>query len=194
MQRQLNLTEGRAVLGLDQDAAGAAGTPKLAAALLTLLDLKTTAFHAVAWPQVDVNAWLQAGGAAEEAQTLLAQSPTWVDVLLENAKTGEEQAVRTLFNALAELDVYDVARMREKISHTLQMKRSLFDTLLKAARQDTGLDDDGKPKYVTLGGRLCHRFYDGHGNEIFTPLCNFTAHTCSPKTAAHIPSPRIPAT
>lgn len=181
VQRQLAITESRAVLGLDQDAAGAAGTPKLVAALLNLLGLKATAFHAVAWPQVDVNAWLQAGGTAAEARTLLAQAPPWIDVLLENARPvegameGNKHAAQTLFTALAELDVYDVARMREKISRALQIKRGVFDTLLKAARQGAGLDDDGKPKYVTLGGRLCHRFYDGHGNEIFTPLCNFTA-------------------
>jgi DNA primase len=181
IKRQLAITNGQLVMGLDNDTAGEEATPKLAQSLMTGLELKATSFRRALWPAGDVNAWLQEGANREDAQALLACAPSWIEVLLEAATPAEdeeepdEQAVRTLFAALAGLDVYDVARMRERVSKALKIKRSTFDGLLKAARQEAGLADDGKPRYVTTGGRLCHRFYDSHGNEVYNPLSNFTA-------------------
>jgi len=185
VKRQLAITGGQIVMGLDADHAGQEATPKLAERLMTVLELKGTALHRVTWPAGDANGWLQAGAKSTEARALLTGSPTWIEVLLHAAlpqngdEEGDEEATRTLFGALAALDVYDVARMREKICKSLQIKKGTFDALLKAARQEAGLADDGKPKYVIMGGRLCHRYYDGHGSEVYCPLSNFTAQIAS---------------
>lgn len=180
LKRQLAATGGTAVLGLDTDEAGRAATPALAAGV-SALGLKATQFRVATWPAHDVNDWLQAAGTADQARALVEKSPTWLETLVQQARPAheddepDEDAVRAVFAALAGLEVYDIARQRDKISSTLKLKRSTFDALLKAARQEAGLADDGKPKYQAVGGRLTHRYYDRLGNEVYEPLCNFTA-------------------
>jgi len=183
VRRQLAATNGALVLGLDNDQPGQEATPKLVEGLAPL-GLKSTAVRVAMWPGRDVNAWLQAGGTPEQAAALLARAETWLERLVAQATPEEdeepdEDALREVFAALAGLDVYEIARWRPRLCDALKLRKSTFDALLKAARQEAGLADDGKPQYQVLGGRLTHRYYDRIGNEVYDPLCNFSARIVS---------------
>ncbi|MBN1922052.1 MAG: DUF927 domain-containing protein [Anaerolineae bacterium] len=181
VRRQLTLTDGAVAIGLDQDAAGTRATPKLVAALQDVLGLKATTIHHVNWPVADANAWLQNGATAHEAQALLREAPTWIEVLLERARPsaaqeeGNREAVQMLFASLIGLDAYELGRMRERVSRELRITRGTFDTMLRAVRQEAVLNGEAKAKYSVVDGRLCHQYVDPLGTESSVPLANFSA-------------------
>lgn len=180
IKRQIAATGSVVVLGLDTDTAGETGRVRVAGWLMEA-GIRPTELRVATWPAHDVNDWLLEGGTAEQAATLLGNGlPTWVDVLIEKANPGEDaerddEALRDLFRVLAGMDVYDIARMREKVCEALDMRRSDFDAILRATRREAGLSEDGKPKYMVVGGRTAHRFYDRAGNEVVNVLAHFDA-------------------
>lgn len=183
LQDEVRAASGRGatvVLGLDTDQAGTDARGRVAGWLMET-GLRPTELRVVAWPAHDVNDWLLADGDRDAATALLSGTlPSWVDVLIETAgidETGDpdEAATRELFRLLAGLDVYDIARMRERVCEALEMRRTDFDAILRATRKEQGLNDDGKPKYQIVGGRMAHRFYDRSGNEVVDVLAHFSA-------------------
>ncbi len=159
-------------LGLDGDATGGEATRKMARALGAMV-------RVVRWPAHDVNDWLQEGGTAEECRALLKDAPTWLDVLVEQARDAEadeaDGALREVFAAMVGLDAFALARYRERVATELGLGLGTVDGFLRAARQEAGLDAEGRPLYTVLGGRVCRRTYDRLGGESLTPLCNFDA-------------------
>ncbi len=184
----------RLCVGLDMDKGGREGAIKVAKWLLEN-GLQANQFGMVDWPTQsaptpdgevhelkDANDWLRYGnGKAEEALGLLARSDTYLDRLIEAAKedpkTGkrDDDAIRTVFEALTPLDGYEVERVREEISEALGLRRRMFDALLRAARRESGLAEDGQPRYFVEGGRIFARYYDSSGGENVESLCNFDA-------------------
>lgn len=163
------------VIALDNDDPGRAGTLKLAEKLLKA-GRTAVNVRALSWLKHDANDWLQDGADAPQAAALLQTAPTWLDVLVQRAVDDhDDDNVRAVFYALATLDEYGVLRQRERVCDALEMKKAEFDALLKAVRREMGFNEDGKPKYVVLAGRICHRYMDRHGAESVNPLCNFTA-------------------
>lgn len=180
LKRQVAATGSVVVMGLDTDDAGEHARERVAGWMMEA-GLRPTEVRVVTWPAHDVNDWLIEGGNADQAAALLSNGlPTWVDVMIDKAKPGEdadqdEAALRDLFRVLAGMDVYDIARMREKVCEALDMRRSDFDAILRATRREAGLSEDGKPKYLVVAGRTAHRFYDRAGNEVVNVLSNFDA-------------------
>ncbi|MBN2389921.1 MAG: toprim domain-containing protein [Anaerolineae bacterium] len=162
-------------IAFDADDAGRRGTDTLVERLLK--GGRTAGnVRVVTWPAHDANDWLQAGAVQGHARTLLENAPTWLDVLVGRAQDGaDDDATRAVFYALATLDEYGVLRQRDRVCELLNMKKGEFDALLKAVRRELGLNEDGKPKYVVMNGRICHRYMDRYGAESINPLCNFTA-------------------
>ena len=189
---------GRILIGLDSDKAGQSRVGDVAAALKTI-GLSAVQFGRVSyvvvdgvrqtWPAKDVNDWLTGKdlvkgaevGTAERAKKLLDNSPSWLECLIAEAapkakgEKADEDGVRAVFDALAKLDGYEVERWREAVADVLDIRRRMFDGLLRAARREQGQTDDGQPRYFVEAGRTFARNYDSMGNEIVDPLCNFTA-------------------
>lgn len=166
-------------LALDADTAGEAGLEPAAAALLEA-GLNADRIRVVRWPAKDANDWLREGGDADRAQRLLAGAPTWLRHVVSQAQAAEDQAERDALTfrvvaLLPALDALHLARARELILDALGLAKETFDTLLRAARREAGQNENGKPQYEVLGGRLCHRSYDAGGNERIVPLANFQA-------------------
>ncbi|MDY6877343.1 MAG: CHC2 zinc finger domain-containing protein [Chloroflexota bacterium] len=194
------LRQGKMVyVGLDEDATGAEAGRKLASALGPLV-------RVVRWPAHDVNDWLLENGdwglengewriengergrvdaelVNEEMGTrcreLLGGAPTWLEVLIGEARAAEAEemdaAVRAVFSAMVGLDPFSMAKYRALVAEELSLSLGTVDGLLRAARQASGLDDYGRPLYQVLGGKICKRTYDRMGGESVVPLCNFDA-------------------
>lgn len=169
----------RILIGLDADPAGELATEKVIQAALAL-GLTALQIGTVRWPEKDANEWLQQGATAEQAARLLAEADTWLDTLVARAMVvdGEkphDDAVRAVFVALARLSPFDVEKLRDDLCDKLDMRRRMFDGMLRAARREVGLTDDGQPRYFVEAGRIMVRYFDAGGGEVVDPLCNFSA-------------------
>ncbi len=167
-------------IGLDADPAGSDAIDDLAAALLHA-GVTATRIRIIRWPEKDANDWLKAGARAEDANALLQAAPTWLHELIGQAAVIDDEytrdaAIYQVFNVLPALTTLELARWTDPIMGSLALTRDTFETLLRAARREAGLNDNGRPQYAVLAGRLVHRTLDQHGNEKVNPLCNFTAH------------------
>ena len=168
------------VIALDSDDAGQAAVPDLAAALLKA-GVIATRLRIVRWPAKDANAWQQEGAVTpNDVQDLLGAAPTWLAVLLEQAVAisddlARDTAIYNLFAVLPALTTLELARHKQDVVDRLDITVETFETLLKAARRDAGLNPNGLPQYVVIGGRLCNRTFDAQGNERVIPLANFQA-------------------
>lgn len=169
----------RILVGMDQDEAGKAAQPRV---VTGLLEQGFTAMQVgnVRWPADDVNDWLtQDGGTASQANALLQDADLVLESLIRAAEPdngrSDEDAVRALFAELARLTPFEVERVREEICDRINLRRRVFDGLLKAARRDAGQGDDGQPAYFVEGGRIFARYYDARGGETVESLCNFAA-------------------
>lgn len=182
LQRQIRRTGAELVIGLDNDRAGRDGTKKVAEAVLEL-GIKPMSFKVTQWVTErysDWNSLLQAGWEAHKATAYIDNAVTWMQVMIEAAKpdqqgTCDEKALKDLVTLVAQMDVYDQARQRDQVCDTLDLSKRTFDDMLRAVRREMGVNDDGKPKYMVMGGRMVRRYYDRNGVEIYQPLCNFEA-------------------
>ncbi len=178
--------KGGLVLGLDDDDAGRTmlrsddvhGRVGLADALLKQ-EFQPTRLRVLVWPGKDANGALQQGLGTAAIKSLVKQSPTWIDYLVALAhpegEEPDEDLVREVFAALTHVEPFEVSRMRERLAEALGIRRQEFDGLLRIARREAGQAEDGKPRYMIVGGRNCHRYYDRIGNEVLDPLANFQA-------------------
>jgi len=171
---------GTVALGLDADDAGQASITDLAAALLKS-GVTATRLRVVRWPAKDPNAWLQEAAATDaDAQALIQESPTWLDQLIGDAAAlsdefARDAAIYNVFAVLPALTTLELARRKDTIMSSLDLNSDTYEALLRAARREAGLNDNGRPQYDVIAGRLCHRTLDQHGNEKVNPLCNFAA-------------------
>ena len=171
---------GAVAVGLDADDAGQTATADLVAGLLKA-GLTAVRIRLVRWPAKDANAWLQASApAAAEARDLITAAPTWLDDRLAAAagledEADRDQAIYDLFALLPALTSLELGRRKRQIADTLDLSGDMFDSLLRTARRDAGLNANGQPQYGVIAGRLCRRSYDAGGNERIEPLANFQA-------------------
>ncbi len=169
----------RVYVGLDADAGGAAGMRQVCPQVMRGAGLSAVQVMTVHWPEKDVNRWLQLGGTAEAAAEMLAEAEPWLRQLLDEALPvdgrSDDEAVRAVFAALAGLDPFEIEKVRDEICERLNLRRRMFDGLLRAARRDAGMNDDGQPKYFVQGGRIFCRYFDAQGGEVVDALCNFEA-------------------
>lgn len=172
IKRQMAMTN-TLVIGLDTDGAGRKALADVAEQMLGA-EVKATTLRVATWQAHDVNDWLQTGGTAEEAVKLIQAAPSYIEHLLGLTDNGnDEAAVDEVFRVLAGLDMRGISRWRDKVCKTLDINRSEFDTWLKLARHETGLSDDGKPKYLVINHRTARRYYDRSGAEVMEVLANF---------------------
>lgn len=159
-------------VGLDNDEGGKNNRTKI-------LDALGPMARFVEWPDKDANAWLQAGGTAEQCTQLLKGSETWLDTVLNRLNEVEEEQrddeMRHVFALLVQLDTFALMRRRNEISKQMNLSGDTFDALLKQARREAGLDDHGRPQYEIMAGRTFHRVYDNLGHDRLIALANFTA-------------------
>jgi DNA primase len=108
---------------------------------------------------------------------MMQDAQTWIDVLISRVRDAEDKdaAIRDLFQAIARLDSFGLARIREQVARDLDMSLGTVDGLLRAVRAESGLDADGQPIYLTVGGRISRRVHDRLGGDSIMPLCNFEA-------------------
>jgi DNA primase len=168
----------RIVVALDQDEPG----KKLQASVIEALcsaGIGPTQIAMLEWPEKDANAWLQAGGTAKAAADALASAESLLEALILSAEPiggkSDDEAVQKLFAELAKLNPFEIEKVREVVCERLNLRRRVFDGLLKAARRDAGKGDDGQPAYFVEGGRVFARSFDARGGETVEALCNFSA-------------------
>jgi len=133
-------------LGLDPDPAGDAGARTMASRLGPLTRL-------IAWPgSGDANDALQAGVTAAQVEEACQNAPEWVEVLArEAAQTngpGRDGALRTCFQAIAQLDPFALSARRTHLAQTLGVGLREFDRLLTAVageRRDTAPEGESPP-------------------------------------------------
>lgn len=168
----------RIVVGLDQDEAGRKAQAQVISAL-SAAGYSPLQIATVEWPEKDANAWLQAGGTAEEAAELLAGAESILEQLIADAQPvngkSDDDAIRVLFAELIKLTPFEIEKVRDDICERVNVRRRVFDGLLKAARRDAGKGDDGQPAYFVEGGRIFARYFDARGGETVEALCNFSA-------------------
>jgi len=137
----------------------------------------------VAWgdakPGYDANDWLRDVGDIDLLHTTLYDAPTWLDILTGEAIAAPpedaQDAIRKVFTSLVYLDDFALTRVKENVCSALDLTRSTFASLLKIARLEAGMDQNGRPLYEVIGGQICLRQYDRYGGENITPLANFDA-------------------
>lgn len=170
---------GKIVLGLDNDPPGQKATPEAARALIAA-GLSAVQLSVVTWPASDPNNWLigkdcEEPWTPESAQILVSQAPRWIEVLIQMGK-DDDRVQREVFQALARLDAYEVERWRPAVCEAYQLRARAFDAMIKAARRDAGLGEDGNACYLVMGGAMWHRAYDQYGEEKLVRLSHFEAH------------------
>ena len=168
----------RILVGLDADQAGQKATEKVIQAALAL-GINALQLGTVKWPVKDPNQWLQEGGNEVLAKRRLEIADTWMETLLDRARPedgrSDDDAIKALFAALARVTPFDVEKLRDQICEMLAMRRRTFDGLLRSARREMGMTEDGQPRYYVEDGKIYARYFDTSGNEVTDPLCNFAA-------------------
>jgi len=151
--RLLSRHEGVCV-GLDQDEAGIKGARVIADALSPLTRL-------AAWPEGDVNEWLQAGGTQEECEALLAAAPMWVEVVAREAGQAENgqrpNALRRAFRVVARMGTFELAAYREGLAKLMDLKLREFSGMLKATEpleKGEGGEDSPPVLWTVVGGQI----------------------------------------
>ena len=159
-------------VGLDNDRAGEHNRDKV-------LDEIGPLARCVEWPEKDANEWLKRGATAEACAALLKSAPTWLEVVLARTQAVEEEKrddeMRHVFALLIRLDTFALMRRRTDIAKQLNLSSDTFESLLKQARREAGLDDHGRPQYEITAGRMCQRVYDNLGHDRLVVLAHFTA-------------------
>ena len=160
------------VVGLDNDPSGVKNRE-------TILDAIGPLARLVKWPEKDANDWLKSGATADDCARLIKSSQTWLDVVLERVLDVEDEQrddeMRHFFSLLINLEAFALARRRGDLARRLNLSGDTFDSLLKQARREAGLDDHGRPQYEITAGRICHRVYDNLGHDRLVVLSHFSA-------------------
>ncbi len=138
--------------------------------------------HLVYWPGdkpgADANDYLTSGADMDDLNGLLAESPTWLSILIDEATnaqpTDAQDAVREVFTALVHVDQFALAQLQSDVCKALNITKGTFTQLLQIARMDAGMDQHGRPLYEVIGGQICRRVYDRYGGETINPLAKFS--------------------
>jgi DNA primase catalytic core len=156
-------------VGVENNKAG----PKAARKLASELGALTRMMY---WPEDDANAWLKTGATARDLQEAAKVAPTWLDVLVDEAVMAApedaNEAIREVFASLVHVDHFAITKLQDEICKRLDINKGTFTSLLRIARMDAGLDQNGRPVYEVIGGQICRRTYDRYGGESIQPLFN----------------------
>lgn len=165
-------------LGVENNDAGRTASRKLATHAGALARLVTWG-GAESKRGYDANDWLVEFGDTITLHAKLHDAPTWLDILIQDAIAAPPEdagdAIRRVLGALVHLDQFALTRLTDDICTRLDLNRSTFTTLLKMARLEAGLDQNGRPLYEVIGGQMCLRSYSRYGDETISPLLNATA-------------------
>jgi len=162
-------------IGVENNDAGHQAARNLARKLGAMVRL-------VEWPGdkegADANDYLISGADAGDLDGLLAESPMWLDILVDEAKnahpTNAQDAIREVFASLVRVDQFALTRIQGDVSRALKITKGTFTQLLQIARMDAGMDQHGRPIYEIVGGQICRRIYDRYGGETINPLAKFS--------------------
>lgn len=163
-------------IGVENNDAGREAARKAAGKFGALCRLVT---WGDAKPGYDANDWLRDVGDADRLNAKLHDAPTWLDILTAEALAAPpedaQDAIRRVFSALVHLDEFALTRIKDGVCSALDLTRSTFSALLRVARLEAGMDQNGRPLYEVIGGQICLRQYDRYGGESISPLANFDA-------------------
>jgi hypothetical protein len=168
------------VLALDSDKSGRQAARDLASSLVSR-GFVPTRINLVTWPAKDANEYLVKGGDKASLLKLIQSSPVWLEAIIEAAAaTGkhgrmDEKAVADLLSALSKLASFDLAHWRNLTCQKLNLRKTDFDSLLRATRRGSGAPASSGRHYQVHNGCITHRSHDSHGNLILENLCNFNA-------------------
>jgi DNA primase len=144
----------RIYVALDPDEAGITAARKMADALGPLA-------YVVEWPAGDANAWLQNGATAEDCTALLADAPTWVEVLAREAGQADNgrriDQLRRAFSEVARLGEFERAIMRQDLAEKMGLGLRAFNTMLRATEGNEDANsktDEPVISIRTVGGTV----------------------------------------
>jgi DNA primase len=147
-------------LALDADPAGRDAARPLASRLGPLTRLLT-------WPGAarDANDALRDGVTAEQVQTAQQNAPEWVEVLAQEATQASgldrDTALRTCFQAVAQLDSFALSARRNRLAQTLNLGLREFDRLVTSVSEEQealSSQDSSQPLTVAcVPGGYMHR-------------------------------------
>jgi len=163
-------------IGIENDATGQESAYKLAEQFGAMCRL-------IKWgdaPKADANDLLKNGIDKDLLHTMLYNSQTWLNILIEqyikSDVTETEDAIRHIFSSLVHLDQFTLSRLTDTICESLGMTKSTFSAMLKVARLEAGMEQTGRPAYEIIGGQTCLRSYGRYGDESISTLLNASAH------------------
>jgi len=153
-------------LALDADQAGAGGTRGMAELLGPMCRVLPR------WPQGnDANEALMAGVTPDDARALLANAPTWVELLAARAGMAHgadrELALREAFGMVRRMDPFQVSVMRRDLAKQIGVGLREFNELAKTLEEDEELPEDDMEHAGTamIGGWIQEHLFE----SIYTP-------------------------
>jgi hypothetical protein len=170
-------------LALDHDRAGAESLDRL------VYGLRDPLVRIVEWPEVfllsdqklakDANDLLRAGATSSNFQAWLKTADTYLNILIEKAKSlkgaDRDPLIQQIFDLLVMLDPFPLTRYRARACNELGFSRYDFDRLLAIAKNE---DDQyngfsrGEQYVITPDGWTIIKLHDETGRVRPAPLVN----------------------